>query len=482
MRIGDQTIAFEWGTCLQLPAPGSSTPGHRSAWGCDDDDGMGLGMSVGMSKQQKTPPVVDVNRLPPRPQEDRGWRAGRPVEDPEKTKRWGFVTAKPSEFLVHVRRGNVRASSSGQGASCFKWPGDSVAVIPTSLQQLRFRADQVTLERVGIEVVGLAVYRIADPLVAYRVLNFSFPERAQEKLEETLTAMFMGAVRRIVATLTVDDCLQKRKALLSEEMLREVAPVVGGNGRPEDSGRGWGVVLDTIEIQEVRVLSEAVFTQMQAPFRTALDRRAREARAEADKEITTREASCARAIEEVRITEALIVAERRRELHETEARIAQEIAERKLQAEAELRHRQNAIHVAEEQEKSARVLLFEELKKSEAEKRIGSHALLLEAAQKDAELDIARATALDRRRRLEIELLRLQGEAEAAVQMQKATAQAVVDESQSRVQLAKNLPALANAIGGKIGEVNVTSFGDGANPFQQLTGAVAAVVDLVKRA
>ena len=83
----------------------------------------------------------------PRPTEAEGWRAGRPVEDPDKIKRWGFVSARPSEYLVHVRRGQVLAASSGQGASCFKWPGDGVAIVPTSLQQLRFE-----LRKTGIEV------------------------------------------------------------------------------------------------------------------------------------------------------------------------------------------------------------------------------------------------------------------------------------------------------------------------------------------
>ncbi|MBW2529803.1 MAG: hypothetical protein JRI23_36845 [Deltaproteobacteria bacterium] len=106
-------------------------------------------------------------KLALRPREHLGWRAGRPVEDPHKVKRWGFVTAKPSEYLVHVRRGKV-THRSGQGATCFKWPWDSVAVIPTSLQRIAFCADQVTAEKVGVEVVGLAVYRIADPRLASR--------------------------------------------------------------------------------------------------------------------------------------------------------------------------------------------------------------------------------------------------------------------------------------------------------------------------
>ncbi|HEY8142206.1 MAG TPA: SPFH domain-containing protein, partial [Kofleriaceae bacterium] len=182
----------------------------------------------------------------------------------------GFVTARPSEFLVHCRRGRV-LRSSGQGGSCFKWPWDSVALVPTTFQKVGFVADQITLERVGVGISGLAVYRIAEPLLAYRVLDLSDPAQAQETLSQTLTEMLMGATRRLVANLTVDECLQKRKAALADELLRELAPVLGGTGRPDDStDRGWGVVLDTVEIQEVRVLSARVFGAMQAPFRAAL--------------------------------------------------------------------------------------------------------------------------------------------------------------------------------------------------------------------
>jgi flotillin len=203
-----------------------------------------------------SPPAAEPVRARPDPRGNLGWRAGKPEEDPAKLKPWGFVTAKPSEYLVHVRGGRLLGRSSGQGATCFKFPWDAVAVVPTSLQRVSFQADQVTAEKVGVEVVGLAVYRIAEPLLAYRVLNFSYPERAQEKLEETLAAMFVGAARRLIANLPLEDCLQKRKSALAAELLREIAPVVGGKGSPADStAQGWGVVIDTIEIQEVRVLS-----------------------------------------------------------------------------------------------------------------------------------------------------------------------------------------------------------------------------------
>jgi flotillin len=252
--------------------------------------------------------------------EDNGWRQGKPIEDPEKTKRWGFVTAKPSEYLVHMRSGKVRPKTSGQGATCFKWPWDSVAVIPTTLQRLYFVADQVTREKVGVQVKGLAVYRIARPELAVRMLNFSYPERAQEKLADTIKEMFVGAARRLIANISVEDCLTKRKEALGAFLVSEIAPIVGGAGKMQDStDRGWGVVIDTIEVQDVRVLSERVFADMQAPFRNQLAVEARLAELERERATEIREAEAARAIEEARAKAAA-------EMRELKARAESEAA------------------------------------------------------------------------------------------------------------------------------------------------------------
>ena len=39
-------------------------------------------------------------------------------------------------------------------------------------------ADQITREKAGVEVTGLAVYRIVEPELTYKMLNFSYGERA----------------------------------------------------------------------------------------------------------------------------------------------------------------------------------------------------------------------------------------------------------------------------------------------------------------
>ncbi|MCY1002285.1 SPFH domain-containing protein [Myxococcus sp. MISCRS1] len=381
-----------------------------------------------------------------------GWRAGKPAEDPEKMKRWGLITARPSEFLVHMRRGRVR-DISGQGASCFKLPGDSVAIVPTSIQRLQFTADQVTSEKVGVQVTGLAVYRIADPLVAFRMLNFSFPERAQEKLAELLREMFVGAARRLVANLSVEECLSRRKEGIAAELMREIAPVLSGQGRLEDStDAGWGVLLDTIEIQDVRVLSSTVFENMQARFRREQERQAREAELAKERFVHREETEAERQLSlqkleaedevrqrrqtadeqsrletlavEARVAEAKLAQERT--LKQEQATVEREVALTKLAAEQDVRQKKQ---VADEQAKlealTAEARLAEAKIVSERQLATSRAQVEMEKLSREQELEGARARiALEKlkreqdadvgRAKLELEKQKLLQEAEAA--------------------------------------------------------------------
>jgi len=345
---------------------------------------------------------------------DNGWRNGKPVEDPEKTKRWGFVTAKPSEYLVHMRRGRVLPKTSGQGASCFKWPWDSVAIIPTTLQRLYFSADQVTAEKVGVEIKGLAVYRVARPELAVTMLNFSFPERAQEKLAETLGDMFVGAVRRLVANLRVEECLTRRKEALASFLMSEIAPVVSGEGRATDgTEKGWGVVIDTIEIQDVHVLSEKVFADMQAPFRNQLLLKARESELARERELEEIQARAQGEMRELKArTETNAVhaeaeEERKRLAVRGEADRARleserEMERRKLEKEAELARIRA--------EKTAEVASLQARQQGEARK--------VKAAG-ELEVTETESAAATRRQELEVEAGRRREELEAAAQRER---------------------------------------------------------------
>ncbi|MFS8069629.1 MAG: SPFH domain-containing protein, partial [Byssovorax sp.] len=460
-----------------------------------------------------------------------GWRAGKPSEDPEKLKRWGRVSARPSEYLIHMRAGKVRPASSGQGASCFKLPSDAVAVVPTTVQKLRFSADQVTREKVGVEVTGLAVYRIAEPLIAFRMLNFSFPERAQQKLEEMLVEMFAGAARRLVANLSVDECLSRRKEGIAAELMREIAPVVSGRGRPDDeTDMGWGVVLDTIEIQDVRILSSAVFSNMQARYRQTQELEAREAALTTERAVKLGEAEATRRIELTHLAAKTEVQKRRQEAEEetrlgeiaaaarvTAAKLTEEqrAAEQRLaiegvraQLEAEMQKRRQE---AEEEAKLGEIAAAARVAaaKLTEEQRAAEQRLAIESvrAQLEAEVEAARHTASVARVEHELAHLRLQAEISAARRAiaeaelaiaEIATRQAILAQepelsrarevraienavSPEAIQLvlAQRLPDLAAAFQQNMGQVHVTAVG-GENPFGFIVAAVDGVLGMAR--
>ncbi|WP_342374973.1 SPFH domain-containing protein [Myxococcus stipitatus] len=371
-----------------------------------------------------------------------GWRAGKPAEDPEKMKRWGLITARPSEFLVHMRRGRVR-EVSGQGASCFKLPGDSVAIVPTSIQRLQFTADQVTNEKVGVQVTGLAVYRIADPLVAFRMLNFSFPERAQEKLADLLREMFVGAARRLVANLSVEECLTRRKEGIAAELMREIAPVLSGRGRLEDTtDAGWGVLLDTIEIQDVRVLSSTVFENMQARFRREQERQAREAELAKERFVHREETEAERQLSLQRLTAQDEVRQQKQTADE-QARletlaIDARVAEAKLAQERTLKQEQ----VTVEREVALTKLAAEQdvrQKKQVADEQAKLEALSAEARLVEAKIVSERALAASRAQ-VDMEKLSREQELEAArarIDLEKLKREQDADVGRAKLELEK---------------------------------------------
>ena len=445
--------------------------------------------------------------------EEDGWRRGRPIEDPEKTKRWGFVTAKPSEYLIHMRRGKVRRRSTGQGASCFKWPWDSVAIIPTTINRLHFKADQVTREKVGVEITGLAVYRIVEPEITFRMLNFSYAERASEKLAEILREMFIGAVRRHVANLLVEDALTRRKESIAEGLLAELQPVVQGRGRAEDStSTGWGVVLDSVEIQDVRVLSEAVFKDMQAVYRAELAARARRAELASAQEIAAREAASAREIEEAKITANVAIREMRTqaESRSTQIETAEESKRAALKAAAaeEAAAREHArlvgdirskAEVAAEkarQDEAARLATIgRDQRLAEAERALieTRHATALREAELAAALERQKAEAAAQLReaesaasaeirRRELDLERLAGEVGAALtRAHREVDNLISDERIRMTMIEQGLPALAGAFAQKIGEVRMTTIGgDAADPAAMVARGIAQVVEVAR--
>jgi flotillin len=352
--------------------------------------------------------------------------------------KWGRVSAAAHEHIVLIRNGEVVRAQ--QGGSVWKWPSDTVARIDTSVHRLQFTADQITRERVGVQVTGLAVFRVVAPLVAFRMLDLSDPERHCTILEQ----MFVGATRRLVATLSLEDCLTRRKDALASELMSEVTPVVSGRARPDDTAdAGWGVAIDTIEIQDVRVLSAEVFERMQAPFRAELA------------------LSAVRAQAEVAAAEARVLAEAERE---NEIRRAAMLSQEQARIEqVRARAREEAEHVASLE----RMRLESEIERAT---RVASH----KAEEQQAQLAMARdkAEANVEMARLDAAATRLRAEAEAdATRLARAALDTVSEGRLQELALTQTAPELARALRGAFGQITVRP-----TDLTELVGAVRAVV------
>jgi hypothetical protein len=388
-----------------------------------------------------------------------GWRTGKPVEDPEKLKRWGYVGAKPSEYLVCTHRGQVDRKRSGQGMRIFKWPWLSVSIVPTTLQRIEFTADQVTRECVGVSVSGIAVYRIAEPLLAFRVLNFTYGEAASEKLAATLREMFVGAARRLIANLSLEECLTRRKEAIAGFLMDEIAPVVGGEGSPDDTtSKGWGVVIDTIEIQQVRIQSAQVFAHLQAPYRAEIAARAELAELDRQRQLDDMTATAARRsaeLERERALQQIQIAEEQRR-----AKAAAEVAA--LEAE---RARLEALHVQTTLEAANRQAL-------DAAKQAAEHELARKQAELSLELRRREADEKDRENQIELAHQRRMADIEQML-------------AQGRVMhdlVTHGLPQIANALAQTFGTVNYTQIGGDpkAGPLGAVPAALAQLLAIAR--
>lgn len=428
-----------------------------------------------------------------------GWRSGKPVEDPEKLKRWGWIGAKPSEYLVCTRRGEIDRKRSGQGVRIFKWPWDTIAIVPTTLQRIEFVADQITREHVGVSVAGIAVYRVAAPELAFRVLNFTYGEAASEKLAATLREMFVGAARRLVANLSLQECLTRRKETIATFLMEEIAPVVGGEGALDDTTTcGWGVVIDTIEIQQVTIQSELVFNHLQAPFRAEIAARAELAELERARQVAERRAETERLsqeahLESVRATRAL-KARTEAEAAEVESReasrraeMAAAVARRNVELE-----RDRALHQIEIAEEQRRARAAAELATLEADAvrvealhRAGlleherAHALAMQRLAAEAEVRLDQSGIEHELRRREIETRDAESQLEAAAQRRLAEIELLLAQSRTLHELvAQAIPKLAAGLQPHAETMHYTQIGGADGPLAAVPQAVGQILAL----
>lgn len=169
-----------------------------------------------------------------------------------------FVTSEPNEWMLVIRNGEL--IKYGVGLSFNKRWGDVIVKFPSKIHKVAFHAQQVTQEKQGIEISGViiwTIYREKDgPFKAYKSLGEDLSSKNPVSANTTLMELSNSIVRNRIANSTIEDILTHRDQV-KKEIKDEMNKIVNG----------WGVWLESVEITDVKILSQALFKNLQTEFR-----------------------------------------------------------------------------------------------------------------------------------------------------------------------------------------------------------------------
>lgn len=139
-------------------------------------------------------------------------------------------------------------------------PYDQVVTFPSKVNKVDFKTQQVTTEMQGVQVSGCiiwTVYREGEgPFLAYKNLGKDLASKIPNTANENLIAQASAIVRSVIANATLRSMLTDRQKI-RHEVLKNM----------KDQVKGWGVWIESVEVTDVRIMSDSLFTDLQAEFR-----------------------------------------------------------------------------------------------------------------------------------------------------------------------------------------------------------------------
>lgn len=188
------------------------------------------------------------------------------------SKRFGFVTVAPNEYVVHTRFG--KTIDQGLGKTFYNLPLiDSYIKFTITPHKINFYADNITKEKQGVGIDGFLIWSIEDGDKAYKKIDASDLD-ASDNLSLQLIDISVSIARHAISNMTLEEVLTNREILV-EKLSNQLKVIIDD----------WGLKIETIEIKEVRILSATLFESMQAPFRNDQLKIAEHSRLEAKKSI-----------------------------------------------------------------------------------------------------------------------------------------------------------------------------------------------------
>ena len=257
-----------------------------------------------------------------------------------------FETALPNEYLVRIGTRSVKPILGGRSFRLFR----KFLRVPASVQTLSFATDNANLNYQGIGIDGYATWRIdpAHPDVAITTLDFFDEDDPMRDTNEKLTTICVEAVRHVIANMTINDALKKKDEIGEnlKEQLRKFE-------------NRWGIIFDQVGIENVRIMSEKLFEDLQSEYRDQLRLNVATARIQTDRQIAGAENATRELTETERMTTerklSLAKTENESSVKRVQLTKAQEVYEEE-RAIKEERFRRESEFKREQQEREHQVL------------------------------------------------------------------------------------------------------------------------------
>jgi len=323
-------------------------------------------------------------------------------------KSYHYVTVNPSDYAIVFKNGNI--IKEGRGFRFFCTPRIQYVIIPGNVKNITFVADQISKENQGVEVSGFAIWKVGDPKMIYQNFDFKQGNDTMAQVSTFLKDVVESAIRHMVANMTIEEVLRKRGTIILK--LKEELKYISEQ---------WGIVVETIEIKNVRILSKTLFDNMQAQFRNAVRFEAETNTIETEKQIEEQKIHVSDQTKIIRQQSDLADRERKKQLQ------LQEINDK---AEVE-KHQREQNHSLKKEEMSQKWELFQEEEENKR-KQMTERNLTLAEEEKiqalQAELDM-------KKKQLEVELSKLD------IAIEKMQVETKNLKKDHRIIMAENLPA-----------------------------------------
>jgi len=377
----------------------------------------------------------------------------------------------------------------------------------------------VTTQGIPVTAKAVVIYKVGDDFASISNAGRRFLDKRPEELEQKIKNVFEGHLRSIVGGLTVEQMIREREAL-TEATRRHSG----------DEMAKLGLVIDSLQIKEIDD-STGYIRNLAAPHAAEVQKLARIAQAEADREATEREQQNeslkAAAVRETQIKKASYQAEMDRAQQEAaqagplaEQKAKQEVtqestklaeleaARTEKELEAEIRKPADAqaykertlaqgdrdarISRAEANAKEVSLAAAAGAEKTKVEADASATRIRLESEAQGAQIErvgAAQASSIRAKGLAEGEAIHAHGLAEAAAIKARAEALAVNQEAVISQQLAERAVDIVAAAARPIGEIDHLMVFNGTEGVQEAVlqsvatgfGALQQVRDMLAR-